>query len=113
MLPMCSTPVDDTGSANTDDVLHEPAAPAAMRGSQTALENHCVGSPTIDGLPTRSGRNDATPVSVLSVVMMLTGLPDCSWTTPVTCQPSARRLPWNGSSQVPFRLKRCRVSKSD
>src|SRR5438128_764079 len=76
MLPKCSTPPADTGSANTDELLHEPAAGAAMRGSQTVLANHCVGVPTIDGSPTRSGRSDVTPVSVLSVVMMLTGLPD-------------------------------------
>src|SRR5882672_9616193 len=113
MLPRCSTPLGDTGSANTDDELHEPAAGAAMRGSQTALLNHCVGEPRIDGSPTRSGRSDVTPVSVLSVVITFSGLPDWNCRTPVTCQPSNRRLPWNGSSYVPLRLKRCRVSKSD
>src|SRR5215831_3157613 len=103
MLPRCSTPLGETGSANTDDELHEPA-PDAMRGSQTALLNHWFGEPMIDVSPTRSGRNDVTPVSVLSVVMMLTGLPDWNGSTPVTCQPSLRRLPLNGSSYVPLRL---------
>ena len=39
-LPKWNTPLGDTGSANTELELHEPAAGAAMRGSQTLLLNH-------------------------------------------------------------------------
>ena len=35
-FPKWNTPLADTGSANTDDAVHDPA----MRGSQTLLLNH-------------------------------------------------------------------------
>ena len=41
-LPKWNTPLAETGSANTEVELHEPAAAAAMRGSQTP-----VGEPLI------------------------------------------------------------------
>jgi len=35
-LPKWNWPVAETGNANTDEAVQEPA----MRGSQTAVENH-------------------------------------------------------------------------
>ena len=37
-FPKWNTPLAETGSANTEIDVHEPAA--AMRGSQTLLANH-------------------------------------------------------------------------
>src|SRR5215510_8469655 len=113
MLPKCSAPLAEYGRANTDEEVQAPTPPAATRGSHTLLANHCVTEPTTWGSPIRSGRSEVTPVSVFSVVMMFTGLPDCTCSTPVICQPSFNRLPWKGSSYVPLMLKRCRTSKSD
>src|SRR5262245_5579071 len=98
MLPMWNWPAAFTGSANTDCALQDPAAGATMRGSQTDGLNHWVTDPITDASPTRSGRSEVTPVKVPTFVMMLTGLPDCICSTPVTCQPSFQRLPLNGSS---------------
>src|SRR5881296_3248230 len=46
-------------------------------------------------------------------VTTLNGPPDCICETTTICQPSASRLPRNGSSYVALMLKRCRTSKSD
>ena len=65
------------------------------------------------GVPIKSGRTLLTPVNVLMFVVTLKGLPLWIWLTTTTCQPSLRRLPWNGSSYVALMLNLCRTSKSD
>src|SRR6185503_6826282 len=106
MLPKCNAPLGEYGNANTDADVHGAGTGAAVRGSHTLLANHCVLEPSTLGSPTKSGRSEVTPVSVFNVVMMFTGLPDCTCWTPVICQPSFNRLPWKGSSYVPLMLKR-------
>ena len=50
-LPKWKTPSADTGSANTESEVHEPA----IRGSQTVARNHWLGSSRTSRSPTRSG----------------------------------------------------------
>src|SRR5947207_10826450 len=63
--------------------------------------------------PMRSGRTDVTPVIVEMFVMTLNGLPVCACSTTTSCQPSLRRLPWNGRSYDMLTETRWRTSKSD
>src|SRR5262249_1056533 len=94
-LPKWNVPSADTGSANTELDVHDPGT----RGSHTLLANHCDGSPTMTGVPTRSGRSVlATPLKVPLLVTTLSGLPLCACTIAPICQPSAKALPVNGSS---------------
>jgi hypothetical protein len=66
----------------------------AIRGSQTALLNHCVVDPMMDGSPTRSGRSVLfTPLNALMLVMMFNGLPVCACvTTPAASRRRAHCL---------------------
>src|SRR5262245_46303718 len=94
-LPKWKTPSAETGSANTELDVHDPAT----RGSHTELLNHCVGDPTMDASPIRSGRSELlTPVNVVMFVTMLIGLPLWACVITPTCQPSLNRLPLNGRS---------------
>src|SRR6185369_2494945 len=93
-LPKWNVPSGDTGIANTDDAVHDPV----IRGSQAALSNHRVGSPTTFNVPIRSGRSVlTTPLNVVTLVTRFTGFPVCACTMPPICHPSAKALPVNGS----------------
>ena len=49
--------------------------------------------------PVTSGRTlFGTPLRVLLLVTMLTGLPLCAWTIVASCQPRVSACPVNGSS---------------
>src|SRR5258708_15536867 len=61
----------------------------------------------------RSGRTVVVPVIVVMLVRMFNGLPVCACSTRTTCQPSARRLPWNGRSYDMLTENRWRTSKAD
>ena len=72
------------------------------------------GVATIEGrLPMRSGRTADVPVMVVMFVRRFTGFPVCACSTTTICQPSFKRLPWNGSSYDRFTAARWRTSKSD
>src|SRR4051812_22163538 len=94
-LPKWNVPSAETGSANTELDVHEPA----IRGSHTELANHWVGSPMIVGSPIRSGRSELlTPVNWPWLVTMLIGLPLCACVIADSCQPVTNALPVNGRS---------------
>src|SRR3954467_4101427 len=67
----------------------------------------------VGSVPIRSGRTVAVPVIVVMLVMMFNGLPVCACSTTTSCQPSFRRLPWNGRSHDALIDTRWRTSKSD
>ncbi len=63
----------------------------------------------------RLGRGfcDAYRNPLKSSSVIVNGRPDWNVPTPESCQPSAQRLPVNGSSHTQLRISRCRRSKSD
>ena len=64
--------------------------------------------------PMRSGRTRLfVPVIVEMFVTMFSGLPVCACSTTTSCQPSLRRLPWNGRSYDALTETRWRTSKSE
>ena len=76
-----------------------PRLPKRATGVNTEVSNQRSTLPMILIGPVTSGRSvPATPLNVLLVVTMLTGLPLCDWTIAASCQPSTNRLPRNGNS---------------
>src|SRR5437762_3475550 len=76
-----------------------PRLPKPETGVNTEVSNQRSGEPIIGIGPVTSGRSVfATPVTVLLVVTILTGLPLCACTIAATCQPSRDRLRRKGSS---------------
>jgi len=91
-----------------------PRVPNRSTATNVDGSNHWSTEPTIRTGPVTSGRTVfGTPLTVLLLVTMLTGLPLCDWTTAAICQPRLSACPVNGKSHIPLSTNRCRASKSE